>query len=202
MTWAAVAVGGGTALAGGALTYFGNKGSGGNVQLQPETYTTKLSKKYIEEMLGKSLGLMKGAGTPQDLPWFRGMEDQLNKSTKMQTEQLMRDASNRGIRGGTLEQLLKVPQEEKIQELLRSILSIYQQNPQQTMPFLKTAFDRQGQVDQLSLELNKFGQQSEQDSMNMFMRLFGMGMGGIQGGLSASQAKGQWDQLMKLLATK
>jgi hypothetical protein len=158
-----------------------------------------LSKQYMEEMLGKSLGLMKGAGTPQEMPWFKGMEDQINKGVTTQTSQVLRDATSRGIRGGTLEELLKAPSQAGIEGILKSILETYQNNPQQTMPFIKTAFDRQGQIEQMALQDKQIRDQKHQATLNRTMDIVKMGLGGVQGGLSSIQSGKQFEQLMKAM---
>jgi hypothetical protein len=142
---------------------------------------------------------MKGSGTPQELPWFKGMENELNKTADTRTSQLLRDATARGIRGGTLEQVLKVPQEQSMQEILRAILGVYQQNPQQTMPWVKSAMDRKAQMEQMEMARRQAHNQESQQRWNKYMQLGQMGMGAAQGGLSMSQQGNQFDQIMKML---
>ncbi len=163
------------------------------------TGSWQLSRQYMDEMLGKSLGLMKGGGTPQELPWFKGFQDQINKATTTQTSQVLRDAMSRGIRGGTLEELLKAPAQAGTEGILKSILSIYQQNPQQTMPFINTALQRQGQVEQLDFMKKQARQQEHDTTLGRIMQMFGMGAGAAQGGLSMLQSNEQMKELMKIL---
>jgi hypothetical protein len=198
MTWAAIAVGGGTAVAGitGSLL---SRGGGSTPSTIPLSRSAKLSDQYMQEMLSKSIGLMKGSGTPQELPWFKGMENELNKRANMRTNQVLRDATARGIRGGTLEQVLKVPQEQNMQELLRAILNVYQRNQEQAMPLVNAALGRQAQSEQSMNQQNQLSQQASNDSLQMLMKFLGMGMGGVQGGLSMYQSGEQNKQMMELL---
>lgn len=148
----------------------------------------QLAKQYMDEMLGKSLGLMKGGGTPQELPWFKGFQDQINKGVTAQTSQLLRDATSRGVRGGTLEELLKAPSQSGTEGILKSILSIYQQNPQQTMPFINQAYERQAEKERQWLQQMQMVLNSKTGKPSTFSKYLPMGLGAIQGAASIAAA--------------
>jgi len=127
-------------------------------------------------LMNKNFGLLTGAGTPQELPWFKGFQEQINKQKDIQVNQLFRDAMARGIRGGSLEQLLQQPVQGGIQNIIRSILGQYQQAGSNTAGLADTAFKQWAQKFQLMLEYQKMKNKQAQQQFANKMGTFSTGL--------------------------
>lgn len=92
----------------------------------------KLTKQYIQmlrDQMAKQYGLMTGAGTPQELPWFRGFQEGANKQAQQIVDNLLREVTARGMRGGVVEQALQAPVTAATKGILGTISQAYQQAP-------------------------------------------------------------------------
>ncbi len=118
---------------GGSLLSRSSGGSTGTVLPTGFMQANKAMKTYVEmlkDQISKQYGLTTGAGTPQEMPWFKGFQEAIAKYGQNQDSELIRQAAARGITGNSLSTILSQSQEARNKGILGIINQAYQQAPE------------------------------------------------------------------------
>lgn len=83
----------------------------------------------LQQQLAQQQGLISGKGTPQELPWFKGFQEQLMKQGQDQEYELIKQAIARGVTGNSLSTVLGQLQESRGKGILNTINEVYRNAP-------------------------------------------------------------------------
>ncbi len=155
---------------------------------------TQMWLQMLTKMLSQQQGLLQGTGTPQELPWFKGFQEQIAKYGQNQESELIRQAAARGITGNSLATILGQSQEARNKGILGIINQIYQQAPQQAQTLGSEASNLFKALKGMQLQyLTQKNAQQGQSSINPLQAIMGgLGMAGniglgIMGGAQNTQ---------------